>query len=254
MAEPLIRAQDLLIHFGGVKAADGVSLDVYNKERLSIIGPNGAGKTTFLNICTGYLKPTEGKVWLNQKEITNLTPRAITMKGVARTFQIPQLFLEHSVLENVLISISARHGHLVSLRDMMHVPELDHAHTLLEMMGLEDVHDQLAMFLPEGKRKLLDIALALALKPRILLMDEPTSGVSSQEKFKIMDILVSVLNQEEITAVFVEHDMEMVSRYSDRVVVWNDGNIQFDGDPQEILTHPDVIEQVVGMDVHNAAV
>lgn len=124
----------------------------------------------------------------------------------------------------------------------------------MTMMGIDDVADHLAMVLPEGKRKLLDIAMALALKPKILLMDEPTSGVSSQEKFKIMDILVAVLEKEEITSVFVEHDMEMVNRYADRVVVWNEGNVQFDGVPDEILTHPEVIEQVVGMDVSHAAI
>jgi branched-chain amino acid transport system ATP-binding protein len=254
MAEPLIRARGLRINFGGIIAADGVSLDVFNKERLAIIGPNGAGKTTFLNICTGYLKPMEGEVWFNQKEITNNSPRSITKRGVARTFQIPQLFLEHTVLENVLISVSARQGHLTTLRSMMNVPELEEAHTLLETMGIGDVAGQLAMVLPEGRRKLLDIALALALKPKVLLMDEPTSGVSSEEKFKIMDILVSVLDKEEITSVFVEHDMEVVSRYADRVVVWNQGRVQFDGVPDEILTHPEVIEQVVGMDVNHAAV
>jgi branched-chain amino acid transport system ATP-binding protein len=137
---------------------------------------------------------------------------------------------------------------------MMKIPELEEAHQLMKMMGIEDVSDQLAMVLPEGKRKLLDTALALALKPKILLMDEPTSGVSSQEKFKIMDILIDVLAKEEITSVFVEHDMEVVSRYADRVVVWNDGNVQFDGAPDEILTHPEVIEQVVGMDVSHAAI
>lgn len=254
MAEPLIRAQNLSIHFGGVKAADGASLDVFAKERMAIIGPNGAGKTTFLNICTGYLKPTEGKVWFRGKEITNNSPRSITKRGVARTFQIPQLFLEHTVLENVLIAISARQRHLTNLRSMMNIPERGEGHTLLKMVGIDDVADQLAMILPEGKRKLLDIALALALKPKVLLMDEPTSGVSSEEKFKIMDILVSVLNKEEITSVFVEHDMEVVSRYADRVVVWNEGNVQFDGVPDEILTHPEVIEQVVGMDVSHAGV
>jgi branched-chain amino acid transport system ATP-binding protein len=124
----------------------------------------------------------------------------------------------------------------------------------MNMMGIEDVASQPAMVLPEGNRKLLDTALALALKPKILLMDEPTSGVSSQEKFKIMDILIDVLAKEEITSVFVEHDMEVVSRYADRVVVWNDGNVQFDGGPEEILTHPEVIEQVVGMDVNHAAI
>lgn len=249
MPEPLIRALDLKIHFGGIKAADGASLNVFNNERLAIIGPNGAGKTTFLNICTGYLKPTEGRVWFDGTEITNKSPRSITQKGVGRTFQVPQLFLEHTALENILISISAREGHLTSFKSLKNLPEVPEAHALLDMMGLNGVANQLAIALPEGKRKLLDIALALALKPKVLLMDEPTSGVSSQEKFKIMDILILALEQEKITSVFVEHDMEMVSRYADRVVVWNEGKVQFEGVPDEILKHPEVIEQVVGMDM-----
>ena len=254
MPEPWIKALDLKIRFWGVKAADGASLDVFNNERLAIIGPNGAGKTTFLNICTGYLKPMEGRVWFDGKEITNNSPRSITKKGVARTFQIPQLFLEQTVLENVLIASSAREGYLTGLTQLEKLTEVDEVHSLLNMVGLDDVADEIAIVLPEGKRKLLDITLALALQPKVLLMDEPTSGVSSQEKFEIMDILVSALDKEKITSVFVEHDMEVVSRYADRVVVWNEGKVQFEGAPDEILKHPEVIEQVVGMDVNHAAI
>ncbi len=254
MTEPLIRAQGLKRYFGGIKAADGASLDVFKKERLAIIGPNGAGKTTLINICTGYLKPTEGKVLFKDEEITSHPPREITKMGIARTFQIPQLFLEHTVLENILIAISSRQAHLLTLRNIMKLPEIEEAHNLSVMMGIGDVANSLTMTLPEGKRKLLDIAMALALKPEIILMDEPTSGVSSQEKFQIMDILIDVLKQEGITAVFVEHDMEMVNRYADRVVVWNEGKVQFEGAPDEILSKPEVIEQVVGMDVNHAAI
>lgn len=249
MPVPLIKAEGLKIHFGGVKAADGASLDVFNKERLAIIGPNGAGKTTFINICTGYLKPTEGRVWFDGEEITNKSPRFITKKGVARTFQIPQLFLEHTVLENVLVAISAREGHLTNFRHLQKLPELGEACELLEMLGIAEVAHEPAEVLPEGKRKLLDIALAFALKPKVLLMDEPTSGVSSQEKIEIMDILVAALSNAEVTSVFIEHDMEVVGRYADRVVVWNEGKVQYEGVPDEILQHPEVIEQVVGMDL-----
>lgn len=254
MSDVLIKAIDLKIHFGGVKAANGACLDVYKKEHLAIIGPNGAGKTTFLNICTGYLKPTEGQVWFEGNEITNKPPRSITRRGIARAFQIPQLFLEHTVLENVLISIAARQRYGLRLNYIKSIKEVQEAFALLEMVGLRDVADQLSSVLPEGKRKLLDIALALALKPKVILMDEPTSGVSSQEKFKIMDILVDALEAQEITSVFVEHDMEMVSRYADRVVVWSDGNVQFAGTPSEILKQPEVVEQVVGMDVSHATI
>jgi len=254
MAQPLIKALDLKIHFGGVKAADGASLEVFEQESLAIIGPNGAGKTTFVNICTGYLKPTEGRVWFNGEDITKKSPRAITRRGIARTFQIPQLFLEHTVLENILIGIAARQTYWMKISNIKDLEEVSEAYRLLEMLGIDNVAGQLALVLPEGKRKLLDIGLALALKPKVLLMDEPTSGVSSQEKFRIMDLLSEVLKQERITSVFIEHDMEVVSRYANRVVVWNEGNVRFNGAPDEILKHPDVIEQVVGMDLSHVAI
>ncbi len=253
MRKTLIKALDLKIHFGGVKAADNASLEVFERERLAIIGPNGAGKTTFLNICTGYLKPMAGRVWFDGEEITNKSPLSITKRGVARTFQIPQLFLEHTVLENVLISISARQGYLTTLKSLNKIDEIQEGLELLEMMGIDDSIEQLAKFLPEGKRKLLDIALALALRPKVLLMDEPTSGVSSKEKFQIMDTLISVLERENITSVFIEHDMEMVSRYADRVVVWNEGKVKFEGIPEEILNLPEVIQEVVGINVSHVA-
>jgi len=250
----LLRAENLAIHFGGILAADGVSLDVYEQEKLAIIGPNGAGKTTFLNICTGYLKPSAGHVWFGDAEITKKSPRQITKMGVARTFQIPQLFLEHTVVENMLIAVSARQGHLRRFVDLHRVPERAEVMHLLELVGLIDVSEQFAYALPEGMRKLLDVAIGLALRPRLLLMDEPTSGVSSQEKFEIMDILAQALDEHEVSAVFVEHDMEMVSRYADRVAVWNSGNVQMVGKPDEILNHPEVIDQVIGMGGSHAAV
>lgn len=243
----LLRAENIEIHFGGIQAADNVSLDVYEKEKLAIIGPNGAGKTTFLNICTGYLKPSAGHVWFGDTEITRRSPRQITKMGVARTFQIPQLFLEHTVLENLLIAVSARQGHLRRFIDMHKIPEMDEVMHLLELVGLADASDHLAHTLPEGMRKLLDVALGLALRPRLLLMDEPTSGVSSQEKFEIMDILVQALDEHEVSSVFVEHDMDVVSRYADRVAVWDSGSVRMVGSPSEILNHPEVIEQVIGI-------
>jgi len=243
----LLDAEDLHINFGGVQAAGGISLAVESGERLAIIGPNGAGKTTFINICTGYLKPQQGRVRFRDTEITARPPRAITRLGIARSFQIPQLFAEHTVLENLLLGAAVRDR---SWRPWWRLGELAQRNEMLALLGLFDLqavaHQPIAG-LPEGVRKLVDIALALALRPQLLLMDEPTSGVSSQEKFTIMDTLDRVLRERGVTAVFVEHDMEVVGRYADRVAVWSGGKIQALDTPQAVLNDPAVRAEVIGL-------
>ena len=227
-------------------AADGVALDVFEGDHLAIIGPNGAGKTTFLNICTGYLKPQAGRVTFKGRELLGSSPRAITRLGIARAFQIPQLFAEQTVLENMLLASASRAGRLGMFTRLADIPQRAEAEAILEQVGCSDVKDRVASELPEGKRKLVDIALALALKPAVLLMDEPTSGVASSEKFAIMDTLIGALRAQKVTSVFVEHDMEMVSRYANRVAVWSSGRIQKEGPPDEVLTDPEVIRTVIG--------
>ncbi|GGO61271.1 amino acid/amide ABC transporter ATP-binding protein 1, HAAT family [Roseovarius pacificus] len=246
MSDVLLETRNLVIKFGGVTAADNVSLKIHAGRNLAIIGPNGAGKTTFLNICTGWLKPSNGQVLFEGQDVTPLPPRKIVDRGVARAFQIPQLFTEHTALENLLISVSARDKLRNPLMDMHRIPERDEMLHLLDMVGCADVADTLVVELSEGQRKLIDIAVALALKPRLLLMDEPTSGVASSEKHSIMEILIGALKEANVTSVFVEHDMGIVENYADEVAVWNSGNVQLRGSPAEILEHPDVIRDVIG--------
>ena len=182
MSAVLLHAEDLHIGFGGIKAADGVHLEVRAGENLAIIGPNGAGKTTFLNICTGYLRPWRGRVHFEGHDITSQTPRAITRLGIARAFQIPQLFLEHTALENLLLAAAA---HLGAWQPWLRLADLGERRAmlaLLELVGIADVANHVVRELPEGTRKLLDVAVALALQPKLLLMDEPTSGVSSSAR------------------------------------------------------------------------
>jgi branched-chain amino acid transport system ATP-binding protein len=245
--EALLSARDIHINFGGVIAADGIYLDVYEGERLAIIGPNGAGKTTFLNISTGYLRPQKGVVVFDGVEITKRPPRAITRLGVARSFQIPQLFSESTALENMLLAAAARTRNWHPLRALSDLPQRDEMLHLLDLLGVGDVADRTIRALPEGTRKLIDIAVALALKPRMLLMDEPTSGVSTKEKYGIMETLVNALSEQQVTAVFVEHDMEVVARYSDRVAVWNAGQIAKVGPPDEVMNDESVLRDVIGM-------
>lgn len=247
MANILLSAKDIKIRFGGVIAADGINLDVLEGENLAIIGPNGAGKTTFLNISTGYLRPQEGTVTFLGQDITAQLPRTITKLGIARAFQIPQLFLDQTVMENMLIAAASRRGNPSPFQHLAGLPEADEMARLLGLVGVRPYAQRKARELSEGQRKLVDIALALALKPRLLLMDEPTSGVASSEKLEIMDILTTALATEKVTSVFVEHDMDMVERYAHRVAVWNVGKIQKLGTPAEVLADPLVREQVIGI-------
>ena len=246
MTTPLLETRELLIQFGGVIAANNVSLKIFSGRNLAIIGPNGAGKTTFLNICTGWLKPKKGQVFFEGQEITRLPPRQIVRRGVARAFQIPQLFTEHTALENLLIAVAARDGLRNPLTPLRDVPERAEMMHLLDLVNCADVAHRPVVELSEGQRKLIDIAIALALKPRLLLMDEPTSGVASSEKHGVMEILVQALAEAGVTSVFVEHDMSIVAKYADEVAVWNAGQVELRGSPQEILEHPDVIRDVIG--------
>jgi branched-chain amino acid transport system ATP-binding protein len=245
--KPILSVQDLHLQFGGVIAANGIQLDVYPQEIIAIIGPNGCGKTTFLNICTGYMHPSAGDVTFEGKAITSLSPRQITRQGIARAFQIPQLFGDHSVLENVMLAVAARCGIWDVVRPLIRSRYQDEAYAILELLSLQDIAHRKTTTLPEGMRKLTDIALALAIKPRLLLLDEPTAGVSTSEKLPLMDKIIGVLRAEKITALFVEHDMDVVQRYSDRVLVWNAGRVAAEGPPQEVLRRPDVLEQIIGV-------
>lgn len=244
---PILAVRDLHISFGGVLAANGINLDIYPHELIAVIGPNGSGKTTFLNLCTGYIHPASGTVTFEGKAITELPPRTITRRGIARAFQIPQLFAGHSVLENVTLAVAARHGIWDVIRPLVRASYRDEARAILDLLTLGDVADRLTAILPEGMRKLADIAIAMALKPRLLLLDEPTSGVSTSEKIPLMDTIVGVLRAEKITALFVEHDMDVVERYADRVLVWDSGRVAAEGPPREVLHSADVLERIIGV-------
>jgi branched-chain amino acid transport system ATP-binding protein len=244
---PILSVSDLHINFGGVKAADGVNLEIYPHELVAVIGPNGSGKTTFLNLCTGYISPTHGSVTFEGRRITDLSPRQITRRGIARAFQIPQLFTGHSLIENVMLAIAARRSIWQAMRPLARPSYLEEARRTLGLLSLDEAADHPTDTMPEGIRKLADIAIALALNPRLLLLDEPTSGVSTAEKFSLMDKIVSVLRAENITALFVEHDMDMVERYADRVLVWDSGRVIAAGAPAEILRSADVLERVIGV-------
>ena len=246
----MLQAHGVGKRFGAVVAAADIDIGVAAGERVSLIGSNGAGKTTFVNMITGYLKPDEGRIVLDGCDITALAPRAITRLGVARSFQIPQLYGDLTVQGNMLVANACHDQQLSFWRPARRRAALDRADGLLERFRLLEHRERRVAELPGGTRKLLDIAMALTAAPKLLLLDEPTSGVSAEEKFPMMDIVMSALGQEAMTVLFVEHDMEIVARYASRVVAFYSGRIIADGPPAEALATDDVRRYVTGELVH----
>ncbi len=232
--------------FGAVVAATEISLDVPVGQKVSLIGSNGAGKTTFVNMLTGYIRPDKGRILLHGEDIAGLPPREIARLGIARSFQIPQLFKELSVTDNMLVAIASQAGALSSWKPARNAKALARADELLRRFDLAAHAQRKVAELPGGVRKLLDIAMALTRQPRVLLLDEPTSGVSAEEKFPMMETVMRALSQEAMTVLFVEHDMDIVERFSDRVAAFYSGRIIADGHPDEVLAHPDVQRHVTG--------
>ena len=243
---PLLSARALNKRFGAVVAADAINIDVPAGQRLSVIGSNGAGKTTFVNMVTGFLKPDSGQIELDGHDITRLSHRHIATLGICRSFQIPQLCLDLSVLENLLVAVAAAQDKQSLWRPADGPAQRARAEQLLQRFGLAaDAHRPVAE-LAGGVRKVLDIALALARKPKLLLLDEPTSGVSADEKFPAMRRVMEALAGEAATVVFIEHDMDIVAEFSERVLAFYSGRVIADGSPAQVLADADVQRYVTG--------
>jgi branched-chain amino acid transport system ATP-binding protein len=253
----ILAAHDLQKSFGSVIAAHDINIAVPALQTVGIIGANGAGKTTFVNMVTGHLRPSAGTITFNGREITGLPSRTIYRLGIARSFQMPQVFSSLTVQENICAAIAIAHaagGLLQQAVTPLHARRtLAESEAALELFQIAGYRRNTAATLPQGVRKLLDIAMAVAGTPRLILLDEPTSGISIEEKFSLMEVVMAALRDRRITVLFVEHDMDIVERYADRVIAFYDGGVIADGPPHETLENTRVQELISGPKLKSTA-
>lgn len=252
VAPAVLKVESLSIRFGGLMAIENMTFDVREGEVLSLIGPNGAGKTSAFNAITGYLRPAAGDIFYRGRQLTGLRPNAIAELGVVRTFQKTSLFGGQSVLNNVLIGLHlrSRQRPIPIILGLPSVTRDEQACTaaawdLLRFMALEGRAHELGSALPYGEQRLLEVAIALAAKPKLLLLDEPVSGMNPAEKARFMATLAKI-RAEGITLLLVEHDMRTVMGVSDRIICLNQGRIIANGSPEVIQSHPEVIRAYLG--------
>ena len=244
----LLRTVELRKRFGALIACDGVNFTVEKGEFLSLVGSNGAGKTTLVNLITAHLQPDSGQVLFEERDITEMTVSARIEAGIARSFQLVNLFDGLSVFDNVALAIFARQGKTAKITTLAANDDDVRRETreVLAEFGLVTKSELLAGELAQGERKLLDVAVAYALRPKLLFLDEPTSGVSTRDKTQIMDTVSSVVRAGTVTAVVIEHDMDVVFRYSDRIVMMHEGRFLADGTPEEIKANNEVASILLG--------
>lgn len=250
MSETLLEARGVGKRFGALVAASDINFRLGVGARHALIGPNGAGKTTFINLLTGVLAPTQGQVFLNGDDVTAIAQAERVKRGLARTFQINRLFRGLSVLENVYIPVSEQLGAAPTMfkpagcrKDV-----IDASMNLLEMLHLQDVAARKISELPYGRQRLVEIAIALGLAPKVLLLDEPAAGVPSSESHIILDAIARL--PKDIAVLIIEHDMDLVFRFADRITVLVGGRIFAEGTPKDIAANPDVRAVYLGQAAH----
>jgi branched-chain amino acid transport system ATP-binding protein len=251
----LFRADDIAIRFGGIRAVDAVTFDVEEGEVFSIIGPNGAGKTTIFNLISRIYNPTSGRLFFQDKDITDVPPYRIASLGIARTFQNIELFANATLLQNLLIG---RHCHSTVgiISQLAFLPgvrreELLHrekAEEIIAFLGLERYRDTLIANLPYGVRKVVELGRALCIEPKLLLLDEPSSGLNVEETEGMGFWIEDIKKDLGITVIMVEHDMNLVRMVSDRVMALNYGRVLALGTPDEVQNHPEVVRAYIGGD------
>jgi branched-chain amino acid transport system ATP-binding protein len=245
---PIIETKGLTIRFGGHVAVDHVDFRIAPFVLKSIIGPNGAGKTTLFNLMTGQYKPSEGKVFLKGKDITNLSPAERTRRGMGRSFQLTNIFPLLTVLENVRVAVQSRQGFGLNFwRNYLHFSGVeDEAYSILKEVLLDEKWAVPATALTHGEQRKLEIAILLALEPEILFLDEPTAGMSQEEVPAILEILQRIKDGRDRTMLLVEHKMDMIMTLSDTIAVLQEGKLIADGDPDEIHNSEEVQKAYLG--------
>lgn len=259
--EPILEVKQLSKDFGGLRALDNLDMDIKKGEIVALIGPNGAGKTTFFNCITGIYTPSQGDVIIfppgkKRERINGLKPNKITIKGMARTFQNIRLFPSMTVLENVMIGRHCRTRVGIAgaiFRNSRTLKEekniIDISYNILEKMGLSQHVNDLAMNLPYGAQRRLEIARAMATEPFLILLDEPAAGMNPQETLELDELIVKIRDKEGISLLLIEHDMKLVMSLSDRIFVMDYGKKIAQGTPEEIQNNPVVIKAYLGEDL-----
>ncbi len=247
------KAENIAINFGGIKAVDGVDFEIAPGTVFTIIGPNGAGKTTVFNLISRIYNPTEGRLIFQDQDITKLPPHDIAGLGIARTFQNIELFEHATVLQNLLLG---RHAHRGSnlLSELLFLPsvrrmEVEHrkkAEDVIDFLDLQQYRDTLIVNLPYGARKVVELARALCTEPKLLLLDEPSSGLNTEETEDMAWWIQDIKNDLGITVLMVEHDMSLVNEVSDRVLALNYGRVLATGTAREVQSHPEVVKAYLG--------
>ncbi|MBX2838651.1 MAG: ABC transporter ATP-binding protein [Gammaproteobacteria bacterium] len=242
----VLEVEGLSKSFGGLVAVSDVSFSVAKAELLALIGPNGAGKTTCFNMLMGQLKPSKGTVHLNGENITGMTPRKVWRKGVGRTFQITGTYPSMTVVENVQMALLSHHKHLFDLKNYAHRQYKQQALELLELVGMQDQAERACAVLAYGDLKRLELSIALAHDPILLLMDEPTAGMAPKERIALMQLTANIVESRQISALFTEHDMDVVFAHAHRVMVLNRGELIANGSVEQVRNNLQVQEVYLG--------
>ena len=252
------KVENLSISFGGIRAVESVNFEVQHNKIFSIIGPNGSGKTTIFNMISGIYKPDSGKIFLEDENLVGYRPDHIAKKGIARTFQNIQLFGNASVMDNLMLG---RHIHMktgimggafmwgrhssTAKEEVKNREIIEH---IVDFLDLQSLRDQFVSSLPYGKRKLVELGRALAIEPKVLLLDEPSAGMNTEEKDDLKIWIKDIQEDYKVTILLIEHDMNMVMGISDRILAISQGVKIIEGTPQEVQKHPDVITAYLGVE------